>query len=91
MIARVDRVAFGFGIALGALQVHACCEDPTERLEDGEYVIPRFSVAGEPHTIHPEWAWLLDAKVHVDRAARLMTIRYDRDGSTYEVRYTLTP
>jgi hypothetical protein len=91
MITKSAKIACGLGIALGVLQVHACCEDPTELLEDGDYVIRRFDVAGEPHTVHPEFDWLVGAEVHVDRGARLMTIRYEREGTTYEVRYTLTP
>jgi hypothetical protein len=58
-------------------------------LEDGDYVAT--DPFGAIHDLNPEFEYLVGAEVHVDRAARVMTIRYEREGSTYEVRYTLTP
>lgn len=68
---------------------HACNDEPCEGgfLDPGDYMVSEVvGPEGSGVASHP---WLEGARVHVDRAAGSMTIRYERDGSTYEVRYTL--
>lgn len=80
---RVGLLALCAGVLLSA----CCCEEcRIERLDDGDYVLTH--VSGSIHGV--AYPWLEGAQLHVDRTARLMTIRYQRDGTTYEVRYTLT-
>lgn len=79
-------------VALAAMsQTAGCwpaCPEP-EPFESGNYVIVGLA-NGHPR---PEDQWLLDtvvgAQLTVDREAGEATIRYTKDGTTYEVRYTL--
>jgi hypothetical protein len=64
-----------------------CNCDPPDPMESGDYVIvPRAS-----GHVHPGDEWLVGGQLHVDREAEVATIRYTREGTTYEVRYTLEP
>ena len=58
------------------------CE--SEPVNSGSYVVDHMW-SGPPGR-----DWLIGADVEIDREERLMTIRYTREGTTYEVRYTLT-
>lgn len=64
------------------------CPEP-EPFESGEYVIVGLA-SGDPR---PEDQWLVDtvtgAQLRVDREAGEARIRYTKDGTTYEVHYTL--
>src|SRR5690606_6523830 len=66
----------------------APCPEP-EPFKSGNYEIVGLAF-GHPE---PESQWLLDtvigAAVIVDRGAREVTIRYTKEGSTYEVHYTI--
>lgn len=56
-----------------------------EVMESGDYmIVPRSS-----GNVAPGYEWLVGTALHVDREAGLATIRYTRDGTTHEVRYTL--
>ena len=64
------------------------CPEP-EPFQSGDYVIVGLA-HGNPR---PEDQWLVDtvsgAQLTVDREAGEATIRYTKDGTTYEVHYTL--
>lgn len=84
---RLQLERWAFAITIGWM--HACAGNENcdhEDLEDGDYVL-RQKLA----SLDPEFQWLVGAEVHVDREARLVTIRYERDGTTYEVRGTIDP
>ncbi len=85
-IARAGALVVG----LAALsQAGACWGDcpELEPFESGDYVIQPLT---HPR---PQDQWLVDtvtgALLSVDREAGEATIRYTRDGTTYEVHYTL--
>lgn len=69
---------------------YACNREPCEGgfLDPGDYVVR--DVVGPDGSDDASHPWLEGAQVHVDRAAGTMTVRYQRDGSTYELRYALT-
>ena len=74
-----------------AIQTAGCwpaCPEP-EPFESGNYVIVGLA-KGNPR---PEDQWLVDtvsgAQLAVNREAGEATIRYTKDGTTYEVHYTL--
>lgn len=80
-------------MTLGALAVVApvlgcdCNCDPPDPVESGDYVI----VPRGPGKVHAGDEWLVGAEIHVDRETEVATIRYTREETTYEVRYTLEP
>jgi hypothetical protein len=96
MRARASIVQLGWAgtlaVALAAVsQTAGCwpaCPEP-EPFESGDYVIVGLA-KGNPR---PEDQWLVDtvtgAQLTVDREASEATIRYTKDGTTYEVHYTL--
>jgi hypothetical protein len=55
------------------------------RMESGDYRI----IAPADGRLAPEDEWLLGGELHVDRDADLAILRYSRDGTTYEVEFTL--
>lgn len=62
-----------------------CNCDPLDPMESGDYLIadPAYG------RVHAGDEWLIGGELHVDREAHSATIRYIREGTTYEVRYTL--
>ena len=73
-------------IALATAYTLASCSGrcESEPVASGSYVVDHMWAGA------PGWDWLTGANVEIDREERLMTIRYTREGTTYEVRYTLT-
>ena len=53
-------------------------------LETGDYIVSEVEL---DHAA--EWQWMEGARVHVDREEGFMTVRYARDGTTYELRYAI--
>jgi hypothetical protein len=83
MIRRVALVVLFVLAAVGCLHFGACsCEE--DSLKTGSYI-----VADIRKDRNSEWQWMSDARVHVDREEKFMTIRYTRDGTTYELRYEI--
>ena len=86
-----DRLTTWLGVALvlvaGATQNSSCyrCGDLEDLVESGEYIIQ--NLYGQPN---PDYEDLVGAQLIVDRDTETSTIRYTRDGSTYEVRHSLT-
>lgn len=59
----------------------ASCEDEAHRVESGQYVVIEEGLG--------IFNWLAHAQMNIDRAAKTTTIRYTRNGTTYDVRFTL--
>jgi hypothetical protein len=71
-------------LMIGAFAALSCGEDCTKThpVRSGEYmIVERWG--------DREWEWLVGSDVTIDREARLLTIRYTRNETTYEVRYVL--
>lgn len=85
-IARM-AVTLGAIVALGPGLGCDCNCDAPYPMESGDYVIasPTYD------NIHAGDEGFLGGELHVDREAHLATLRYTREGTTYEVRYTLQP
>lgn len=61
----------------------ARCDDGDDDLiESGQYVLADSGLG--------VLDWLDGAQMSIDRAAKTATIRYTRDGTTYDVEFTLT-
>lgn len=74
-------------LGLLAITVPGCirtCDEP-DLFESGDYVI----VEPAYQQVIPGDEWFLGGQLHVDRQAQVATIRYTRDGTTYEVHFTL--
>jgi hypothetical protein len=76
-------------ITLGWLVITATgcdcnCDEPAS-FESGDYLI----VEPAYRQLFPGDEWFVGGGLHVDREAQVATIRYTREGTTYEVRYTL--
>ncbi|WP_146157148.1 hypothetical protein [Enhygromyxa salina] len=72
---------------MGSGQVASCgpCGPDFDLVESGEYEI----VGGLYGKLSPEYEDLVGARLLVDRDTEISTIRYTRDGTTYEVRHSL--
>lgn len=86
---RVALLALVVFTLVGCLWPAACtvCEEPDETkdvLPTGDYV-----VSGVDLDRAGEWQWMKGARVHVDREEGFMTVRYTRDGTTYDLRYAI--
>ncbi len=69
------------GTKIGAGCISYRCEGTSEFIEPGDHTV--VEVTGDPGI-----EWVLGAAVNFDAEAGVLTIRYTREGSTYEVRYT---
>lgn len=86
-----DRLTTYFGLALmlvvGVAQIVSCgmyrCDDP-EPIDAGEFTLVLDS------SLNPDYADLVGAQLVIDRDTETSTIRYTRDGTTYEVQHSLT-
>jgi hypothetical protein len=78
-------------LALGALATTApalgcdCNCDTPDPFESGDYVI----ISPSSGNVNPGDEWVIGSELQVDRDANVATIRYTREGTTYEVRYRL--
>ena len=87
-----DRLTVWLGLALilmvGASQLSSCiiydCGE-LEPVESGEY-----SLAMLYSKLNPDYEDLVGAQLIINRDTETSTIRYTRDGTTYEVRHSLT-
>lgn len=88
-----DRLTPWLGLALmlvmGVAQVascgrYRCNERDIVLVESGEHIL---ILDGQ---VHPDYADLVGAQLIIDRDTETSTIRYTRDGTTYEVRHSLT-
>lgn len=78
-------IALGAIVVMGPVSGCDCNCDTPDPAESGDYVIvPRGS-----GNVQPGDEWVIGGELHVDRDANFATIRYTREGTTYEVRYTL--
>lgn len=80
----VLAAALAIGPAMGC---YCNCDTLLPPVESGDYVI----VPRGPGKVHAGDEWLAGGEIHVDRETEVATIRYTREGTTYEVRYTLEP
>ena len=64
------------------------CPEPGRMVVSGTYVVQAAGTVGL--NADPTWEALEGAEVTVDRDARTATIVYELEGTTYEVRYTLS-
>ncbi|WP_052556194.1 hypothetical protein [Enhygromyxa salina] len=74
-------------LLIGLGQVTGCrfnCGE-LEPVKSGEYMI--LNLYGQ---LNPDFADLVGAQLIVDRDTETSVIRYTRDGTTYEVRHSLT-
>ncbi|KIG11639.1 hypothetical protein DB30_03024 [Enhygromyxa salina] len=58
---------------------------PVEPVESGEYMI-----VNQYGQLNPDFEDLVGAQLIIDRDTETSIIRYTRDGTTYEVRHSLT-
>lgn len=86
-----DRLATwlgtAFALVVGVAQTASCrfgCGE-LEPVESGEYTI--LNQSGQ---LDPEFEDLVGAQLLIDRDTETSTIRYTRDGTTYEVQHSLT-
>ena len=96
MIARKSALGLASFVAIVGLtalsHTFGCigpCPDPTP-FDSGEYTVVEHSYGNEGDPLE---RWVLDraidAQLTVDRDAGEVTIRYVKDGSTYQVHYTI--
>lgn len=69
-------------VLFGAIYT-ACgyCEPP--KVKSGTYILAADGSAAQ------ECEWLVGSEIMIDRESGAATIRYERDGTTYEVHFTL--
>jgi hypothetical protein len=78
------RVALGLLVLFGVVQV-ACgyCDDPS-KVKTGNYVLaPDGSGAARGYE------WLVGSEMAIDREAGTATLRYEREGTVYDVEFEL--
>lgn len=74
-------------LGLLAISAQGCeynCDEPAP-FESGDYLI----VEPDSRPLHVGDEWFVGGQLHVDREARVATIRYTREGTTYEAHFTL--
>lgn len=83
----VMAVAFGV-VALLGVGCDRGCDEP-EPFESGEFLITQLVLG--PVELGDEWLLeaLPGAKLTIDRESKIVRIRYELDGTTYELRYDL--
>jgi len=94
MKARIFVAQIAAGLALVAVSQTGACDcapcPEQEPFESGTYEIIGLT---HPSITMPEDQWLRDtvvgARVMVDREAGDVTIQYRKDGTTYQVHYTI--
>jgi hypothetical protein len=84
-IARVRAATLAATMVMAPALGCDCNCDAPEPMESGDYVV----VSPSSGNVHPGDEWVIGGALHVDRDADVATIRYERDGTTYEVRYRL--